>query len=63
MVEAIPPLGVSHNLSRPSITALGFGLTLKSFRLDVTTSYHPQLGITPGVLMLFNFKSSSTKGE
>jgi hypothetical protein len=33
----------------------GIGLTWKSFRLDVTTSYHSQLGITPGVLLVFNF--------
>lgn len=47
--------GMSTNTS----TAwLGIGLTLKSFRIDVTTAYHPQLGITPGVLLLFNFKSA-----
>ena len=34
---------------------LGLGLSLKSFRLDVTTSYHSQLGFTPGLLLLFNF--------
>jgi hypothetical protein len=34
---------------------LGLGLTLKSFRIDITAAYHPQLGITPGVLFLFNF--------
>jgi hypothetical protein len=36
---------------------LGIGLTLKSFRVDVTSAYHPQLGITPGVLLLFNFNA------
>jgi len=47
--------GMSTNTS----TAwLGIGLTLKSFRIDVTTAYHPQLGITPGVLLVFNFKSA-----
>jgi hypothetical protein len=35
----------------------GIGLSLKSFRLDVTTGYHPQLGITPGLLLLFNFNN------
>ena len=46
--------GMSANTS----TAwLGIGLTLKSFRVDITTSYHPQLGITPGVLLLFNFNA------
>jgi hypothetical protein len=33
----------------------GIGLTWNSFRLDVTTSYHLQLGVTPGVLLVFNF--------
>jgi hypothetical protein len=32
----------------------GVGLSFNSFRIDVTTGYHPQLGITPGVLLLFN---------
>ncbi len=41
--------------SATSAAWLGVGLIIKSFRVDVTTSYHPQLGITPGVLMLFNF--------
>ena len=46
--------GMSTNTS----TAwLGIGLTLKSFRVDVTSAYHPQLGITPGVLLLFNFNA------
>lgn len=35
---------------------LGLGLTVKSFRVDVTAGYHPQLGITPGLLFLFEFK-------
>lgn len=33
----------------------GVGLFLKSFRLDVVTSYHPQLGVTPGIMLVFNF--------
>lgn len=52
----IPQLLVRAGMSSATSAAwLGLGLTIKSFRLDVTTSYHPQLGITPGVLMLFNF--------
>ena len=42
--------------SATSSVWFGLGLSLKSFRLDVTSSYHPQLGITPGLLLLFNFK-------
>lgn len=34
---------------------VGVGLNLKQFRLDVVTSYHPQLGFTPGVLIIFDF--------
>ena len=30
----------------------GLGLTIKSLRLDITTSYHPRLGITPGLLLI-----------
>jgi hypothetical protein len=39
----------------------GVGLSWKSFRLDVTASYHSQLGVTPGLLLLFNFKSPAVK--
>ena len=33
----------------------GIGVSWKVFRIDVTTTYHPQLGVSPGLLMLFNF--------
>jgi hypothetical protein len=32
---------------------IGVGVMLKNFRLDATASVHPELGITPGVLLLF----------
>jgi len=32
----------------------GIGIGWRSIRFDVTVSYHPQLGITPGVLMIFS---------
>lgn len=35
---------------------LGAGLLIHSFRLDIVTSYQPQLGISPGMLLLFEFK-------
>ncbi len=38
----------------------GIGLQLKSFRLDITTSHHPLLGVTPGLLLIFNGKSKAT---
>ncbi|MGE5107060.1 MAG: hypothetical protein ACM3H8_05920 [Sphingobacteriales bacterium] len=34
---------------------VGIGLNVKQFRLDVVASYHPQLGFTPGILVLFDF--------
>jgi hypothetical protein len=37
----------------------GFGLSLRSFRLDVVAGYHPQLGVTPGLLLLYNFSKKS----
>ncbi len=53
----IEQLLVRAGISSAMSTAwLGVGVLLKSFRLDVTTNFHPQLGITPGVLFLFNFK-------
>lgn len=55
---------LSRLLARAGMSAntptawLGIGLTIKSFRIDVTSAYHPQLGITPGVLLLFNFNAT-----
>lgn len=34
---------------------IGAGISWKSFRLDVTGGYHPQLGFTPGLLLIINF--------
>jgi hypothetical protein len=34
----------------------GVGLLMGIVRFDVNAAYHPQLGFTPGVLLLFNFK-------
>jgi hypothetical protein len=56
----IPQLMARAGMSSGTSSAwLGLGLTIRSFRLDVTTNYHPQLGITPGLLLLFNFKPPS----
>lgn len=34
------------------------GMQLSFARIDVNTAYHPQLGFTPGLLLLFNFKKA-----
>jgi len=36
---------------------LGLGFGLRSLRFDVTASYHPQLGVTPGLLLVLNSHS------
>ena len=57
----LPQLLVRVGMSSATSSAwIGLGLSMKSFRIDVTTSYHPQLGITPGLLFLI---SLSPKGE
>ena len=33
----------------------GVGISWSNFRLDVTGSYHPQLGLSPGLLLIMNF--------
>ncbi|HLG39638.1 MAG TPA: hypothetical protein VI461_08215 [Chitinophagaceae bacterium] len=45
--------------SSTSSVWFGLGFSFKSLRLDVTSSYHPQLGISPGLMLLFNFKPQS----
>ena len=34
----------------------GAGISWKNIRLDLTAGYHPQLGISPGILIMTNFK-------
>ncbi|HEY6506020.1 MAG TPA: hypothetical protein VIZ28_18725, partial [Chitinophagaceae bacterium] len=60
----IPQLAARAGMSSATSSAfIGIGLLLKSFRLDVTTNYHPQLGVTPGLLILFNFKPQTAKED
>lgn len=33
---------------------LGLGFVLNGFRIDVTASLHPSLGVTPGMLLIYN---------
>jgi hypothetical protein len=34
----------------------GVGFLYKKLRLDIASSFHPQLGISPGLLLIYNFK-------
>ncbi len=36
----------------------GLGFSWRLARFDVTASYHPQLGLTPGLLLIYQFKST-----
>ena len=36
----------------------GAGVGWKNLRLDVSASYHPQLGFSPGLLLIVNFKDN-----
>ena len=37
----------------------GAGIGWKNLRLDISSSYHPQLGFSPGILLLMRFKSKT----
>ncbi|MEO5944567.1 MAG: hypothetical protein ABIP30_14045 [Ferruginibacter sp.] len=37
----------------------GAGVAWKNLRLDVSASYHPQLGFSPGLLLIVNFKGAN----
>ncbi len=41
----------------------GVGVRFGFFRIDMATAYHPQLGVSPAVMMLFDFKTKSTAEE
>ena len=34
----------------------GFGFLYEKLRIDVAASFHPQLGVSPAVLLIYNFK-------
>jgi len=40
--------------SATSVYYFGFGVMLKNIRVDATASFHPYLGVTPGLLLIYN---------
>lgn len=40
--------------SATSVYYLGFGVMLKNLRVDATAAFHPYLGVTPGLLLIYN---------
>ena len=55
--QLLTRIGVSTGTSS---IYFGIGFRLRSLRIDATANYHPQLGVTPGVLLIFNAHSSKT---
>ena len=56
----LPQLMVRAGIESETATFyVGIGYTIKSLRIDMITSYHPLLGITPGMLFIFNFKQGT----
>jgi hypothetical protein len=39
----------------------GIGFYLKSFRIDAVASHHPQLGVTPGLMLVYNFSKKNAE--
>lgn len=51
LAQFMARIGIATNTSN---LYAGVGLFLKFFRLDVVASYHPQLGVTPGIMLVYN---------
>lgn len=41
----------------------GAGVSWNNFRIDVSVSYHPQLGLTPGLMMIMNLKGNKIENN
>ncbi|MEP6747615.1 MAG: hypothetical protein ABJB86_07810 [Bacteroidota bacterium] len=41
----------------------GLGVQWKTFRVDAVTNWHAQLGITPAIMLLFNFHANKQSGS
>ena len=46
-------------ISESTALFAGAGLAWNNLRLDVSASYHPQLGFSPGILLITNFKGKT----
>jgi len=50
--------GISTN---PTQYAFGFGMQLTHFKIDLSSSFHQTLGITPGISIIYTKKKSVKK--
>lgn len=66
--------GVQYNFARQFFARMGIatengspyagaGISWNNLRLDVSASYHPQLGISPGLMLIVNFKSKQFEND
>lgn len=64
--------GVQYNFARQFFARAGIasenespyagaGLSWNNIRLDISASYHPQLGVSPGLMIILNFKSKKVE--
>ena len=56
--QLLARVGIATNTSN---VYAGVGFTLRSFRLDAVASHHPQLGITPGLLLIYDFSRKNNE--
>ncbi len=52
--------GISTN---PTLSSFGFGLQMKNFKMDISSSFHQTLGMTPGISLIYQKKKASKKVE
>jgi hypothetical protein len=46
-------------ISESTTAYAGAGVAWKNLRLDISSGYHPQLGFSPGLLLIMNFKTKT----
>jgi hypothetical protein len=49
--------------SENSSSYAGAGISWNNLRLDMSVSYHPQLGVSPGLMLIVNFKSKEIEDK
>lgn len=52
--------GISTN---PTMYSFGFGLQMKNFKMDISSSFHQTLGMTPSISLIYQKKKSTKKVE
>ena len=66
--------GIQYNFARQFFARMGIssenempyagaGVSWNNLRLDVSASYHPQLGLSPGLMLIVHFKSNEANGQ